>query len=123
MGSTPVFPGNQFQQGNEVIMDTSTFTLGNTILNRYPALSTHTHQGMENSNTEAFPCFNYYADATPQMEIADVPAPAEDVPAPAPTLEIVGKRPHTPRTRKSTKNFGKPASAHSDSYRHYLDLD
>ena len=56
MESTPVFPGNQFQQGNEEIMDTGTFTLGNTILNRYPALSTHTHQGMENSNTKAFPC-------------------------------------------------------------------
>ena len=51
MESTPVFPGNQFQQGNEEIMDTGTFTLGNTILNRYPALSTHTHQGMKNSNT------------------------------------------------------------------------
>ena len=43
MENTPVFPGNQFQQGNEEIMDTGTFTLGNTILNRYPALSTHTH--------------------------------------------------------------------------------
>ena len=49
----------------------------------------------------------------------DVPAPAEDVPAPAPapTLETVEERPHTPGTRKSTrKNFGKPASAYSDSY-------
>ena len=27
MESTPVFPGNQFQQGNEKIMDTGTFTL------------------------------------------------------------------------------------------------
>ena len=45
-----------------------TYTLGNTILNRYPALSTQTHQGMENSNMEAFPSFNCYADATPQME-------------------------------------------------------
>ena len=50
MESTPVFLVNQFQQGNEKIMDTGTFTLGNTILNRYPALSTHTYQGMENSN-------------------------------------------------------------------------
>ena len=55
MENTPVFLGNQFQQGNEKIMDTGTFTLGNTILNRYPALSTHTYQGMENSNMEAFP--------------------------------------------------------------------
>ena len=68
MESTSIFPGNQFQQGNEENMDTGTFTLGNTILNRYPALSTHTHQGMENSNMEAFPSFNFYADATPQME-------------------------------------------------------
>ena len=58
-------------------------------------------------------------------EIAeDVPAPAEDIPAPsppapapAPTLETVRKWPHTPGTRKSThQNFGKPASAYSDSY-------
>ena len=71
MESTPVFPGNQFQQGNEENMDTGTFTLGNTILNRYPALSTHTHQGMENSNTEAFPCFNHYADATHRWKLPD----------------------------------------------------
>ena len=68
MENTPVFPGNQFQQGNEKITDTGTFILGNTILNRYPALSTHTHHEMENSNMEAFPSFNFYADATPQME-------------------------------------------------------
>ena len=38
-------------------------------------------------------------------------------PAPAPTLETVKERPHTPGTRKSTcKNFGKPASAYSDFY-------
>ena len=67
MENTPVFLGNQSQQGNEKIMDTGTFTLGNTILNRYPALSTHTHQGMENSNMEAFSRFNFYADATPHM--------------------------------------------------------
>ena len=50
----------------------------------------------------------------------DVPAPTEDIPAlapaPAPTLETVEERPHTPGTRKSTRNFGKPASAYSDSY-------
>ena len=68
MENTPVFLGNQSQQGNEKIMDTGTFTLGNTILNRYPALSTHTHHGMESSNMEAFPSFNFYADVTPQME-------------------------------------------------------
>ena len=49
----------------------------------------------------------------------DIPAPAEDIPAPAPapTLETVKERPHTPGTRKSTcQNFGKPASAYIDSY-------
>ena len=68
MENTPVFPGNQFQQGNEEIMDTGTFTLGNTILNRYPVLRTHTHQGMENSNTVALPYFNHNAEATTHME-------------------------------------------------------
>ena len=63
-------------------MDTGTFTLGNIILNRYPALSTLTHQAtepgrvpqnfqqlkMESSNMEALPCFNFNAEATAQME-------------------------------------------------------
>ena len=71
MENTPIFLGNQFQQGNEKIMDTGKFTLGNTILNRYPAFSTHTYQGMENSNMETFPSFNFYADATPQMETSE----------------------------------------------------
>ena len=81
MENTPVFLGNQFQQGNEEIMDTGTFTLGNTILNRYPALSTHTHQGMENSNIEAFPSFNFYADATPQMETSRKGPRADSTPS------------------------------------------
>ena len=81
MENTPVFPGNQSQQGNEKIMDTGTFTLGNTILNRYPALSTHTHQGMENSNMEAFPSFNFYADATPQMETSRKGPRADSTPS------------------------------------------
>ena len=48
-------------------------------------------------------------------EIAeDVPAPT---PAPADTLETVKGQPYTPGSRKSTnKNFGRPASAYSDSY-------
>ena len=62
-------------------MDTGTFTLENTILNRYPALSTHTHQGMENSKTEAFPCFNFYADATPQMETSRQRPGADSTPS------------------------------------------
>ena len=50
----------------------------------------------------------------------DVPAPA-DVPAPTPapadTLETVEGQPYTPGSRKSMKkNFGRPASAYSDSY-------
>ena len=82
MKNTPVFPGNQFLQRKEKNMDTGTFTLGNIILNRYPALSTLTHQAtepgrvqqnfqqlkMESSNREALPCFNSNAEATPQME-------------------------------------------------------
>ena len=81
MENTPVFLGNQSQQGSEKIMDTGTFTLGNTILNRYPALSTHTHQGMENSNMEAFPSFNFYADATPQMETSRKGPRADSTPS------------------------------------------
>ena len=51
----------------------------------------------------------------------DIPAPAEDVPAPMPapadTLEKVKGQPYTPGSRKSTKkNFGRPASAYSDFY-------
>ena len=41
---------------------------------------------------------------------AEGPAPAL---APAATLEIVHEQPHTPGTRKSTKNFGRPASTYS----------
>ena len=82
MENTPFFPGKQFLQGKEESMDTGTFTLGNIILYRYPALSTLTHQAtepgrvqqnfqqlkMESSNMEALPCFNSNAEATPQME-------------------------------------------------------
>ena len=42
---------------------------------------------------------------------------AEDVPAPAPTLETVEEQPYTPGSRKSMrKNLGKPASTFSDFY-------
>ena len=82
MKNTPVFPGNQFLQRKEKNMDTGTFTLGNIILNRHPALSTLTHQAtepgrvqqnfqqlkMESSNMEALSCFNPNAETTPQME-------------------------------------------------------
>ena len=48
---------------------------------------------------------------------AEGPAPAPvPAPAPAPTLETVQDRPHTPGTRKSTENFGSPASTYSDFY-------
>ena len=51
----------------------------------------------------------------------DIPAPAEDIPTPTPapadTLETVEGQPYTPGSRKSTKkNFGRPASAYSNSY-------
>ena len=63
-------------------MDIGTFALGNIILNRYPALSTLTHQAtepgrvqqnfqqveMESSDMEALPCINSNAEANPQME-------------------------------------------------------
>ena len=63
-------------------MEKGTFTLGNIILNRYPAISTLTHQAtepgrvqqnfqqleIESSDMEAPPCFNYNAEANPQME-------------------------------------------------------
>ena len=78
MENAPVFPGNQFLQGKEKNMDTGTFTIGNIILNRHPALSALTHPGrvqqnfqqlkMESSNMVALSCFNFNAEATPQME-------------------------------------------------------
>ena len=78
MEKMPVFLGNQFLQGKEKNMDTGTFTLGNIILNRHPALSALTHPGrvqqnfqqlkMESSNMVALPCFNFNAEATTQME-------------------------------------------------------
>ena len=82
MKKMSVFLGNQFLQGKEKSMDIGTLTLGNIILNRYPALSTPTHQTtepgtvpqnfqqlkMESSDMEALPCFNSNAEATPQME-------------------------------------------------------
>ena len=82
MEKMSIFLENQFLQGKEKILDTGTFTLGNIILNRYPTLSTLTHQAtepgrvqqnsqqlkMESSNMEALPCFNFNAEATPQME-------------------------------------------------------
>ena len=82
MEKMSVFPGNKFLQGKEKNVDTGTFTLGNIILNRYPALNTLTHQAtepgrvqqnfqqlkMESSNMETLPCFNYSAETTPQME-------------------------------------------------------
>ena len=82
MESTPFFPGKQLLQGKEESIDTGTFTLGNIILNRYPAFSTLTYQAtepgrvqqnfqqleMESSDMEALPYFNSNAEANPQME-------------------------------------------------------
>ena len=77
-----IFLGNQLLQGKEEFMDAGTFTLENIILDRYPVLSTLTHQAtepgrvpqnfqqlkMESFNMEALPCFNSNAEATPQMK-------------------------------------------------------
>ena len=83
MEKMSVFLRNQFLQGKEKFMDTGTFTLRNIIPNRYPALSALTHQAtepgrvpqnfqqqmkMESSDMEVLPCFNFNAEATPQME-------------------------------------------------------
>ena len=78
MENTPSFPGKQFLQGKEKNMNTGTFTLGNIILNRQPALSALTHPErvqqnfqqlkMESFNMVALPCFNFNAEATTQME-------------------------------------------------------
>ena len=55
------------------------------------------------------------AEIAEDAPAAEGPAPAAEgpTPAPAPTVDIVHKQPHTPGTRKSTKNFGRPASAYS----------
>ena len=88
MEKMSVFLENQFLQGKEESMDTGTFILGNIILNRYPALSTFTHQAtepwrvqqnfqqlkMESSNMEALPGFNSNAEATPRMESSNMEA-------------------------------------------------
>ena len=56
------------------------------------------------------------AEKAETAETAEGPVPVP-VPAPATTLEIVHERPHTPGTaRKSTYNFGIPASANNDFY-------
>ena len=53
-------------------------------------------------------------------ETAEGPAPAltaegpVSAPAPAATLEKVHKRPHSKTAKKSTDNFGRPASTNSD---------
>ena len=75
-------------------MDTGTSTLGNTILNRYPALNTLTHQAtdykpgrvpqnfqrlkMEISNKEAFPDFYTNVEATLQMDTPKISVQTQD---------------------------------------------
>ena len=50
-------------------------------------------------------------------EREEITAETADIPAPAPTLEIVKEQSHTPGSRKSTrKNLGRLASSYSDFY-------
>ena len=78
MESIPIFPGKQFLQGKEKLVDRGTFTLGTIILinflNRYSALSTLTYQEnfhqlkMEISNMKELPYLNVNAETTLQMD-------------------------------------------------------
>ena len=64
----------------------------------------------------SYSVFSERKEENAEIAVIAEDAPAEE-PAPAPTLETVIERPHTPGTRKSThKNFGKPASTYSDFY-------
>ena len=70
-------------------------------------------------DTEASASFDSKSEEREEIaEIADVPAPTyTPAPAPAPALERVEEQPHTPGSRKSTRqNFGRPASLFSDFY-------
>ena len=69
------------------------------------------------SDIEASASFDSKSEEREEItEIADVPAPAH-TPAPASALERVKEQPHTPGSRKSTRqNFGKPASSYGDFY-------
>ena len=121
MEKMPVFLRNQFLQGREKNMDTGTFTLGNIILNRHPALSALTHPGrvqqnfqqlkMESSNMVALPCFNFNAEATTQMETSkkrpgadsihngrDIPVTSSQVTpvGPKDSIHYLQEHPHTP---------------------------
>ena len=58
------------------------------------------------SDTEVFASFDFESEE--REEIAEI----AHVPAPAPALERVEEQPHTPGSRKSTRqNFGRPASS------------
>ena len=57
------------------------------------------------------------ASASILSELEEREEIAEDIPAPAPTLETVEEQPYTPGSRKSMrKNLGRPASIFSDFY-------
>ena len=65
------------------------------------------------SDTEASASFDSKSEEREEItEISNVPAPAH---TPAPALERVEEKSHTPGSRKSTRqNFGRPASSYSD---------
>ena len=69
------------------------------------------------SDTEASASFDFESEEREEIaEIADVPAPTPAY-TPAPALERVKEQPHTPGSRKSTRqNFGRLASSFSDFY-------
>ena len=57
------------------------------------------------------------AEITEDAAEGPAPAPTAEGPTPAPaaTLEIVHEQPHS-KSKKSTENFGRPASTYSDFY-------
>ena len=57
------------------------------------------------------------AETAEMMEdAAEGPAPALTAEGPAPAPAATLERPHSKKKEKSTENFGRPASAYSDSY-------
>ena len=92
-------------------------TLSGTILSRNFHLTLSTQQKSDTSSVSDSIFLERREEITEDIPApADIPAPTP-APAPADTLETVKGQPYTPGSRKSMKkNFGRPASAYSDSY-------